>query len=336
MNKKDLMNYKMPFKFDLQLHGGTPVAGEGEYWDLPNYTGMLFSADPTKTPFLSMIGGLTGGKITQNFEFPTSSEYDFTAAAQPAITETQSLTASTYLKNYVRDQSKNVTQIFMKGVHCSYVKLSNQGRLSGINSAGAVNNVADELAFQKVTTLKEIARDVEYTFLNGAYALAPNQTTANKTRGILAVAVLSTEIAAGTADLSKALIDQCLREMAAAGALFDNIVMICNAFQMQSVSDIYGYAPMDRNIGGLAIKQLLTDFTSLGIVYDPFIPADDIAFVDVAHCAPVFQPVPGKGNLFYEELSKTGAAESGQMFGQIGLDYGSIYLHGSITDLSTS
>lgn len=332
----DLKNLMPSIRFDLQRHGGTPLSAVGVLWDLPNYAGMLFSADPTKTPFLSMIGGLTGGKQTGNFEFPTSSEYDFTAAAQPGITETASLTASTYRKEYVRDQAKNVVEIHMKDVHLSYEKLANQGRLLGINTVGAVNNVADEMAWQKLTAIKEIARDVEFSFIQGTYNIATTEDTANQTRGILAVAVLSTTVAAATADLSKALIDQCLREMAAAGAAFDNMVILCNAFQMQSLSDIYGYAPMDRNIGGVAIKQILTDFTTLGVVYDPFIPTDDIAIVDVAHCAPVFQPVPLKGNFFYEEISKTGAAEEGQIFGKIGLDYGSVYLHGSITNLSTS
>jgi len=333
----DLRNIMPSIRFDLQRHGGSSITDVGVLWDLPNYTGLLFSADPTKTPFLSMIGGLTGGEQTGNFEFPTSSEYDFPAAAQPAITETASLTASSYRREYVRDQSKNVVQIFLESVHLSYVKLSNQGRLIGINTAGSRNNVADEMALQKLTSIKKIARDVEYSFIQGAYQIATDEDVANKTRGILAAVVVGgSTVAAGTADLSKPLVDECLRTMAAAGAVFDNMVLLCNAFQMQSLSDIYGYAPMDRNVGGVAVKTILTDFCTLSVVYDPFIPTDDIAFVDVAHCAPVFQPVPKKGNFFYEMLSKTGAAEEGQIFGQIGLDYSSVYMHGSITDLSTS
>jgi hypothetical protein len=72
------------------------VSGQGTIWNLPNYWGELFTADLVNTPFLSMIGGLSGGGMqTDNFEFATSSEYDFPAAAQPAITETASLTAPT-------------------------------------------------------------------------------------------------------------------------------------------------------------------------------------------------------------------------------------------------
>ena len=45
---------------------------------------------------------------------------------------------------------------------------------------------------------------------------------------------------------------------------------------------------------------------------------------------------PGKGVLFYEELSKTGASEKGQIYGQLGLDYGPEEFHGKITGLATS
>jgi len=65
------------------------------------------------------------------------------------------------------------------------------------------------------------------------------------------------------------------------------------------------------------------------------VPADTILIVDVAHIAPVFQVVPGKGVLFTEELAKTGASEKLQLFGQIGLAHGAGFLHGAITGLKT-
>ena len=51
---------------------------------------------------------------------------------------------------------------------------------------------------------------------------------------------------------------------------------------------------------------------------------------------PVALPVPGKGILFYEALSKTGAAEKGQIYGQLGIDYGPEEFHGTITGLKTT
>ena len=308
----------------------------GTNWNLPNYTGELFTSDVKATPLLSMIGGLTGGMMTDNFEFPTDSQYNHEAAAQPAITETASLTAPTAI-SYVRAQNKNVTQIFQEKVSISYVKQSNSGRLSGINTAGASNNVPSEKDFQIATALEKIARDVEYTFLNGAYQISVNEGVANKTRGLIALCAAVSTVDASAAALSKSLMDTILLEMFTNGAQFRNMVIMCGGFQKQKLSNIYGYAPQDRNVGGVNIKQIETDFGNIGIA-DPhrFMPAATLGIFDVSVLAPVFQPVPEKGNLFYEELAKTGAAESGQIFGQIGLDHGPAFMHGTITNLATS
>lgn len=307
----------------------------GTVWNLPNYAGLLFTADETNTKFLTMIGGLTeGGMQTGNFEFPTASTYDFPAAAQPAITETASLTAPTAI-SFVRDQSKNVTQIFHEQVSISYVKMSNDTRLSGINTAGASNNAPSEKDFQIARALEHIARDIEYTFLNGSYQISTDAGTANKTRGMLELCTVNT-VAAASATFSKALMDQLLIEMNTNGAPFKNIVIFCNAFQKVKISDAYGYAPEHRNVGGVNIEQIETDFGRFGIVLNRFMPTDDILLAEMSEISPVFQPVPGKGNFFYEQLSKIGASESGQIFGQIGLNHGPAFLHGTLTGLATS
>jgi hypothetical protein len=59
-----------------------------------------------------------------------------------------------------------------------------------------------------------------------------------------------------------------------------------------------------------------------------------VVAIEVSVCAPVFQPVPGKGVLFYEELAKVGAATSGQIFGQIGLDHGPAFAHGVLNNVT--
>ena len=86
--------------------------GAATVWNLPNYAGELLTADPEKTPLLTMMGGLTGGGFrVDNFEFPLNSQYSHETAAQPAIDETTSLTAPTAI-SFVREQAKNVCQIF--------------------------------------------------------------------------------------------------------------------------------------------------------------------------------------------------------------------------------
>ena len=125
--------------------------------------------------------------------------------------------------------------------------------------------------------------------------------------------------------------------MFAAGATFNNLVIFCNAFQLQSLSEIYMYAPTDRNVGGVQMKQLMMDIAgNVGVILDSDMPTTTVGLYEMSVIAPVFQPVPSKGNLFYEPLAKTGAAEKGQLFGQIGLDHGPAFMHGSITGLANS
>lgn len=310
------------------------VSGQGTTWNLPNYAGELFTADAINTPLLNMIGGLSGGKQTANFEFPVASTYAMPSAAQPAITETASLTAPTAV-GFVRDQLKNVTQIFQEKVSISYAKMSNQGRLGGINSAGANDNVPSEKDFQIARALEKIARDVEYTCINGVYQISTSAAVANKTRGLISLCSSNT-VAASSAQLTKAMVQTLLKTMFTNGAVFKNMVIWCNAFQKQMLSTLYGYAPTDRSVGGVNIKQIETDFGSFGVALNRFMPTDTILFADMSVVEPVFQPVPEKGNFFYETLAKTGASEDGQIFGQFGLDHGVENVHGTITGLATA
>jgi hypothetical protein len=309
-------------------------------WNCPNYTGELYLIGANQTPFLNMIGGLQGGNIrtVSDFQYPLAQPWALESASQPAITETASLTAPNPW-TYVRSQDVNTVQIWQRQVSVSYAKQSVTGQVTADGTTGLVmldqQPVQNELDFQITAHMRQIALDVDYTFLNGAYQQATDAATAAKTRGIITGATTNT-VAAGSAALTKALIDQLLRTMAANGSEFINPVIFVNAFQKQAISNIYGYAPEDRNVGGYNIKQIETDFAVLGIVWAPNVPAATLLVADLAFCAPVFLPVPDKGVLFYEELSKTGASEKGQIYGQLGLDYGPEEYHGTITGLATS
>lgn len=318
------------------------VSGIGTTWNLPNYAGELFTADPTQTPFLSMIGGLTGGRQTDNFEFPTAVLYDFPEAGQPEISEQASVTAPA-ASHIAREQEKNVVQIHQETIDLTYAKMSNSGRMSGLNTAGQNPNPADEKAWQIQQKLVKIARDVEFSFLNGEYQIATAANVANKTRGMfeLCNSGAGTSIDAASAALSKALLDQLFREMADNGAYFGKMVLFCGAHQKQMITNLYAEqfkANMQttQNVGGMNITEIETDFFKMGVVWDRFVPADSILIADMAHIAPVFQAVPGKGVLFQEDLAKNGASERVQIYGQIGLAHGPAFLHGAITGLATS
>lgn len=307
----------------------------GTLWGLPNYTGELFTADAINTPFLTMIGGLTGGQQTDNFEFPTSSEYDHETIVQETITENESIAGVTPV-NFTRDQTKNVTQIFQEEVILSYVKMANQGRLTGINTVNAANAVASEKDWQIAKHLESIARKVEWHFLQGTYAISTTSDTPNQTRGMIEACSVNT-VAAGSAALTKKLVDELMLEMFTNGAQFRNMVAFMGGYQYQALTDLYAYAPEDRNVGGTAIKQLITGYGNIGIAPPHrMMPTGTILFAEMSVIAPVFQPVPGKGNMFYEDYGTTGAAVAGQLFGMIGLNHGPRFMHGTLTGLKAS
>lgn len=313
------------------------VTGLGTTWNLPNYAGELFTADPTQTPLLSMIGGLTGGKQTKNFEFPTAVLFDYPDAKQPEITEEASAKAPT-ASAIARKQESNVIQIHQEVIDLTYFKQSNSGRFSGINGSNQTNPI-DEKAWQIQQKLIKIARDVEFSFINGKYQKATAANVANKTRGMLELAATVSTVDASSGKLTTNMIKALMLEMADNGAYFNNMVLFAGAKQKQKITDLYekqlGYnqgAP--RNIGGMNITEIQTDFCKLGIVWDRFMPDDSILIADVAHIAPMFQEVEGKGVLFEEELAKIGASDRIQIYGQIGLAHGPAFLHGSITNLA--
>ena len=313
------------------------VTGLATTWNLPNYAGELFTADAEKTPFLSMIGGLTGGKQTSDFEFATAVLVDHPDASQPQITEQASATAPA-ASAIARSQESNVVQIHQEVIDITYHRLSNKGRMSGLNTAGQANGIQDEKAFQIKQRLIKIARDVEFSFLQGKYQKATNATTANKTRGMLELAATSSTVDASSGVLTINMLKELFLEMANNGAYFDNMVLFAGAKQKQKITDLYekqlGYHQgAKRNVGGINITEIETDFCKMGVVWDRFMPDDSILIADMAHIAPVFQEVPGKGVLFEEPLAKTGASERIQIYGQIGLAHGASFLHGSITNL---
>jgi len=309
------------------------VSGLGDSYDLPNYVGELFNVTPNDTPFLSAIGGMTGGKSVTSKQF-TWQTVDNAAAAQTAVVEG----ADPVYAERTRSEVTNVTQIMQYGVNVSYTKQAATGNLSGESIIGN-QPVQDELAFQLDMAMKRAARDIEFSFLQGTYVADTDLATARKTRGMLE-AISTNEVAAAAAALDQAKVEDALKQMADSGAPFEMPVIMANSFQKQKLSSIYSsalaLAPRDRNIGGVNITTIETDFGQVGIVFDRHLPADDVVIVDLAFCKPVFLDIPGKGHFFVEPLAQSGAAYKFQVYGEIGLEYGPEQFHAKITNLSTS
>jgi len=315
-------------------------------FNLPNYHGPLFMLHQNANVISGLIGSMApgGGRVIDNYEFGMNTE-ELPTAQQPEILEGASVPDPTSIG---MTHSKNVTQIFDESYGVTYSKTADFGRISG--DAGvehtAGQGVADPDPFSRQALLKLqlVRRQINYTWINGTYQNPDDPTkTARKTRGLLEATDAGNVIAAGGAVLSKDLLDEFFRTLWINGALDNGIpVIFCNAYQKQKISKVYGYAPMDRNVGGVNIKQIETDFGTFMITLERDMPTDTLACFNVGVCSPVYNlvhdPRTGavKGVFFTEPVPQTKNIYIDHLYGEIGLDHGPGQWHGKITGLQSA
>jgi len=320
--------------------------GYGSTFNISNVPGSgLITFSPVIYPFLSRVAGR---KISNSSEFAMFAKYDLETFAQPAITEAASVTAPTAI-TYDRANEKNVTQIFQQKINPTYQAISSADRLkfaengtSGFayGTSPLDNAIMDELSFQANAAREQLMGNYEYSAISGSYQMATAASVANKMRG-LATACTTNTVDASAGALEKSMFNELLQEMATTGSKFQRGVVFVNAFQKQKLSSIFEFVPMDRNVGGANIQVIETDFGILEVVFTRNIAAGTLLIADMASVYLVNQPVPGKqympdGLFFMEKLAQTGASEPWQIYGQLGIDYGSEKLHGTITNLATA
>jgi hypothetical protein len=395
------------------------ITGMGTTFNLPNYVGELFAITPTDTPFLSAIGGLTGGGMTDATEMEWQT-YDLGDPGQKTALEGA---AAPTAEERVRGNVRNVLQIHQKKVSISYTKQAATGLIATPQSAPyhgvpGANPVTNELDWQVQQQLKEMALDINWSFINGKYQLPTDNTTPRKTRGLLqAIAtnriakaavvtgattatdtVSSTsnglangdKIVFGYTDVAANIVAGRVYFVVSAAAdtfkvatstggaaltlgtatgltytkpsttaptaddfndvfqlAYDNgglseqdtAVILVNSRQKRNVTKAYAgqYRQADplagRNVGGVSVDTVVTDFGTFGVMMDRHIPQDTLAVVSMEQCAPVFLNIPGKGTLFSEPLAKTGASTEEQLYGEVGLKYGNERAHAAVTGL---
>jgi hypothetical protein len=396
---------------------GVSASTVATIYDLPNYYGELLSVSPQDTPFLSAIGGLSQGGYRVNSTLFEGQSYDLSTPAQPAILEAADI--STYTER-ARSNWVNVAQIFQYGIGVSYTKQAATARMATAAAAGIMNPVQNELDWQVEQYLKIAARDVNYSFIRGAYQLPTDNTTARKTRGILEAittnavsnldsgtsvtgtasantitftahglkvgdvvyftaktggsgvslntnyyvvsvvdadtfkistspggSVLSlgsnltstTTLKRGTV-LTKTLVLDLIQLVYNTVGIDMSLepTIVVNATLKRSLSKMFvtdmGYTELTRNVGGVNVQSIETDFGRINMLLERNMPFETIALVHLGACAPAFLEIPGKGFLFLEPLAKTGASEKYQLYGEVGLWHGPEQLHGKLTGVS--
>jgi len=114
--------------------------------------------------------------------------------------------------------------------------------------------------------------------------------------------------------------------------------VVVNSAGKRQISAAYAeyagkFTETSRTVGGVNVDTLVTDFGVLNVMLDRQMPQGTLVVASLEQLAPVFLEMPGKGHFFAEELAKTGATDRTQLYGEVGLAYGSEKAHGKLTGL---
>lgn len=313
------------------------ITGVGTTFNLPNFVGQIYGITPEDTPLLSAIGGLTGGKQVNAKEWEWQF-YDLRTPGQNVALEGDDAPDG---EERVRSNERNVVQVHQEVVEISYTKLAAVGQIDASSVVLGTNPVTDEEAWQLEQMQKQIARDIEYSFINGTFQNPVNNSTPRKTRGILAA------ITTNVTDLfgGNLTVDAVLDTMQAAwenGGLQEGQTRtaVMGATLKRALTVLFikdqNYRQMDRNIAGVNVTSIETEFGTLNVMLNRYMPVDEIAFLSLEDLAPCHLLIPGKGFLFAEPLAKTGSSERTQIYGEVGLEYGNQRKHAKIVNAAGS
>lgn len=314
------------------------ITGMGTTFNLPNFVGDLFNVSPEDTPLLSAIGGLTGGReaFDKTFEWQFYDLRDADAARQ----RVEGANAPT-AEERVRFNADNVLEIHQEAVSLSYTKLAVGARGGYGSTARGSSPVVDEMAWQMEQQIKQVARDIELTFIAGTYAKPADNSAPRKTRGLLE-AITTNVIDLAAAALTEGDVNDLFQAAYDGGGMQEGETrtLIVGSAMKRQLTKIFitdhDLQPLTRSVGGVNLQTIETDFGRANIMLDRYMPAGTVAAVSLEELAPRFLNVPGKGHFFWEPLAKTGAAENSQLYGEIGLEYGNQRKHGKIVNATTN
>lgn len=310
------------------------ITGQGTTYNLPQYVGELFAASPEDTPLLSSIGGLTGGESTGS----TLTEwqgYDLRDADESR----QRLEGADAPEgeSRARYRAKNVLEIHQEATELSYTRqaTTRQRNTGGdqVVTIGSTTLTASELAWQIDQQLKQISRDVEKTFIVGKFQDPEDNTQPRRTRGLLEA--ITTNVVTAP-ELTEDVVLDLFQQAWENGGIQESETrtVVVGARLKRQLSKIFikdkGYQEQTRNVGGVSLQTIETDFGRANLMLNRYMPADTLAVASLEELAPRFLEIPGKGHFFAEPLAKTGASDKVQIYGEIGLKYGNEKKHAKL------
>lgn len=259
---------------------------------------------PVETPLYTMLA--SKGKIVKASDITVTwreKELDNTRGTL----KVEGSEAGAVIKS-TRSMNSNICQIMEKVT-----------AVSGTARALAIKGIGDEFLSEVKDRMVEAKRDCEYYFLNGVKTLE-NGATPRQMGGLLNMVASANVIDLGAKVANKNKIEESdfldmLQKMWEAGAQGEYTVF-CNATAKRKINDLLKSNPNARivteTVGdkalGLTVSRIETDFGTLNLVLNRYMPVDQLLAVDLD-----FVEIAELRAPFYEDLAKTGDYSKGHV-----------------------
>ena len=287
--------------------------------------------------FLAAIGGLNGARRISSQTFDMASAFSLNAPSATAarISENTSLSAGA-ASFYAKTPVNNVVQINKYDIIVSDLREAANKEVVATTFLGDNIPLTSEFDNQAAMKMSQMAADWEAICLSGSLtaraAVATNVSAGGLTDSV--IGITTNTVAAGGAALDSDMITELMDEMAGNGSPFSNVAIVARPQYISQLNALYGFAPQDRNVGGIMLNQIYTPYGPVGLIWSNAAPANTLLVTDLAYIRPVVLPHKGGEDILMKEYLDGASAQKGYLEGYIGVDFGHESYHGSITALA--
>lgn len=210
-----------------------------------------------------------------------------------------------------------------------------------ITATHAFSN-GDKVVFTDVGASTAIRTDRVYYVVNVSTTVS-FKVAATPGGSAITIGTATVSLIEAATTLTVDIIGSLMQDVFVSGGISEQetATLFCSPRQKRALTAAYAneYGKADpysntRNVAGLNVQTIETDFGTLNVVTERALAPDTLAVVSLEQVNPVFLSIPDKGVLFEEELARTGASIKSQIYGEMGLKYGNELAHGVIRGLA--
>jgi hypothetical protein len=284
--------------------------------------------------FLAAIGGLNGARRIKSISYDMVASYSLNTGTQGNVSETATLSAGT-AKFYAKTPVNNVTQINKYEIIVSDRREAATDEVASTTFLGNAPSVS-EFDTQAARQMEQFNADWEFTCLQGTYTARSAVGVAEGSGGLVdsTIGITTNKVNASSASLDSDMIAELLVTMSENGAPMNNLAFVVRPAYLNQLNTLYGFAPQDRNVGGVQLRQIVSTFGPVSLIMTNNAPANTLLAVNMPFVQPVVLPHKGGIDILMKEFLDGSSAEKGYIEGYIGVDFKHESLHGKIYGLA--